>query len=149
MNNNGFISFLEELTSYRPTNFSDPNYDEKIPLIAPYWADVDIEHVRDTDFNETVVFRQSNESHILDRATADVRDYFTDQREFSARMVFISTWYKVGYYGATGEGKRKVRNVFYGSDNPRLNRYASQPHTLHIKAYNGTKLQPILRNDHV
>lgn len=108
MNNNGIISFTDKLKNYKPLNFDNPKFREAIPLVAPYWADVDIENLR--GLNESVVYRVTDNSTVLDRASQDIRKYFTGQALFTAEVVVIVTWYNVGYYGATGGGKSKVRH---------------------------------------
>lgn len=109
VNNNGIISFVDLLKSYKPLNFNDSRFKEKIPVIAPFWADVDIEHV--TDLNETVVYRVTDDKLVLAKASSDIQKHFTGQADFSAKLVLIVTWYNVGYYGAMSDGKQK-RNTF-------------------------------------
>ena len=110
MNNNGIISFEDKLQSYKPQNFT--SLEKSVPLIAPFWADIDIEHVTSIDFNETVVYRIIyNDSMILADVSDEIRTYFVSDSLFSADLVLIVTWYKVGFYGASGEdtGKALVR----------------------------------------
>lgn len=106
VNNNGIISFKDKITVYKPLNFSDSGFKNTIPLIAPFWADVDIKNV--VGQNETIVFRLTSESAVLNRSTEDVRRYFVGQKTFYAREVLIVTWFNVGFYGAQEEGKNKV-----------------------------------------
>ncbi|WAR31000.1 TECTA-like protein, partial [Mya arenaria] len=112
-NNNGIISFKDKLTSYKPHNFNSAIFQNEVPLVAPYWADVDIENVK--GLNETIVYRlvdnERSDSAILNRASRDVRKYFKGDGDFSAKIVLIVTWYQVGFYGATLTGKSK-RNTF-------------------------------------
>ena len=110
MNNNGIISFEDKLQSYKPQNFT--SLEKSVPLIAPFWADIDIEHVTSIDFNETVVYRIIyNDSMILADVSDEIRTYFVSDSLFSADLVLIVTWYKVGFYGASGDdtGKALVR----------------------------------------
>ncbi|RUS82951.1 hypothetical protein EGW08_009288 [Elysia chlorotica] len=62
VNNNGIISFLHELRTYSPVKFplSDPT-----PLIAPYWADVDISEDDEGSNNGVVWFRQTSDPALL------------------------------------------------------------------------------------
>ena len=113
VSNNGIISFKDRLRTdmYRPLNFDDRKLNNKVPFIAPYWADVDIEHV--TGLNETVLYRITyNDSQILNRSTEDIRNYFdiysANTTDFSAELVLIVTWYNVGFYGASDEGLKLV-----------------------------------------
>ena len=110
VNNNGIISFEDKLQSYKPQNFT--SLEKSVPLIAPFWADIDIEHVTSIDFNETVVYRIIyNDSIILADVSDEIRTYFASDSLFSADLVLIVTWYKVGFYGASGDdtGKALVR----------------------------------------
>ncbi|KAI8771167.1 sushi, nidogen and EGF domain-containing protein 1, partial [Biomphalaria glabrata] len=53
VNNNGVISFFQELSIYKPAKF--PLSDET-PIIAAYWADVDI-----SKSNGTVYYRETKD----------------------------------------------------------------------------------------
>lgn len=103
VNNNGILTFENKLEEYKPQSFPSK---ENRSIIAPFWADVNTEHV-----GGTVWFRETLEEDLLERASAEVRSYFLQQRRFTATWMFIATWEKVGYYGASREGKNK-RNTF-------------------------------------
>lgn len=94
---------------YKPSNFNESNFSNTIPLIAPFWADVDIKNVQ--GLNESIVFRLTNESEVLNRSSDDVRRYFIGQKQFAAKQVLIVTWYQVGFYGASEGGEKKVNTV--------------------------------------
>ncbi|XP_045194321.2 sushi domain-containing protein 2-like [Mercenaria mercenaria] len=111
VNNNGIISFVEKLKSYKPLNFNDKEFKDDIPIVAPFWADVDMENFRDVDLGECVVYRVTNDSALLNRSAEDIREHFAGQKDFTAKQMIIVTWYKVGFYGAAGDGKTK-RNTF-------------------------------------
>ena len=65
VNNNGVISFLKELRTYRPENFP---LDDDTPLIAPYWADVDISKCdRNSTHCGTVWYREDRRPSILNK----------------------------------------------------------------------------------
>lgn len=113
MNNNGILSFLEELKSYKPLNFDHRNFKEKIPIVAPFWADVDIENFQDVQPNASVVYRVTNDSALLEECSQDIRSNFYGQKGFTAKLMIIVTWYKVGFYGATRTGKEKVSNGYF------------------------------------
>ncbi|CAL1537147.1 unnamed protein product [Lymnaea stagnalis] len=103
VNNNGVISFFKELKTYRPEEF--PLVDET-PIIAPYWADVDI-----SKSNGTVWYRETRDPSVLSEATVQIKDYHSAYKNFRAFWVFIATWEDVGFYGAIGEGLDR-RNTF-------------------------------------
>ncbi|XP_076455436.1 protein mesh-like [Babylonia areolata] len=103
VNNNGVISFLQELRGYRPKTFP---LEEDTPIIAPFWADVDVDKV-----GGTVWYRESRAPDVLARASEDVHAYSSQFKRFRARWAFVATWDNVGFYGASELGKRK-RNTF-------------------------------------
>ncbi|XP_052220669.1 protein mesh-like isoform X2 [Dreissena polymorpha] len=118
VNNNGIISFDGPLNTYKPLNLSDKDFKNKIPFVAPFWADVDIENV--AGLNESIVYRVTsrgdttldNISLEISRATNDIRILFPEFTDFTAKLVVVVTWYRVGFFGAAGaEGKAK-RNTF-------------------------------------
>ncbi|CAG5119632.1 unnamed protein product, partial [Candidula unifasciata] len=102
VNNNGVISFFDELRTYRPEDFP---LTEKIPIIAPYWADVDI-----SISNGTVWYRESRDPQLLAKATNEIRA-FSAYRNFQAYWVFVATWDEVGFFGASEDGLNK-KNTF-------------------------------------
>ncbi|XP_070175802.1 sushi domain-containing protein 2-like [Littorina saxatilis] len=103
VNNNGVISFLQNLRIYRPEDFP---LTDNTPLIAPYWADVDVQKV-----GGTVWYRQTLAKAILERADQDVHAYSSAYKRFRSSWAFVATWEEVGYYGAVESGKNK-RNTF-------------------------------------
>ena len=99
MNTNGVISFLGAVSQYTPAPF--PLGDNR-RLISPFWGDVD------TRKGGTVLYRESIDPVLLDRATKDVRRAFLNHQRFSASWIFIVTWDRVAFYGAEGNFKNKV-----------------------------------------
>ena len=99
MNTNGVISFLGAVSQFTPDPF--PLGDNR-RLISPFWGDVD------TRKGGTVLYRESIDPVLLDRATKDVRRVFLNHRRFSASWIFIATWDRVAFYGADGNFKNKV-----------------------------------------
>lgn len=105
VNNNGLITFDAQLNEYKPKRFP---LAENTPLIAPFWADVDVS----PEWSKgNVWYRQDQSSSLLRKASEEIREYFISQRNFQANWVFIATWHKVGYYAAVGSGRSKV-NTF-------------------------------------
>ena len=99
MNANGVISFLGAVSQYTPAPF--PLGDNR-RLISPFWGDVD------TRKGGTVLYRESIDPVLLDRATKDVRRGLIDHKKFSASWIFMATWDRVVFYGAKGEFKNKL-----------------------------------------
>ena len=96
MNTNGVISFLTAEGQYTPSPF--PLGDQR-RLIAPFWADVN------TNNGGTVSYRQSTDPVLLQRATDDVRRAFLGHQRFFARWIFVVTWDRVAFHGASASGK--------------------------------------------
>lgn len=102
MNTNGVVSFLVEVSQFTPDPF--PLGDGR-RLISPFWGDVD------TRNGGNVLYRESTDTLLLQRVTRDVRRAFVDQQKFTATWVFIATWDRVAFYGATTILQRnKVRS---------------------------------------
>ena len=99
VNTNGVISFLVAVGQYTPAPF--PLGDNR-RLISPFWGDVD------TRNGGTVLYRESIDPVLLDRATKDVRRAFLNHQRFSASWIFIATWDRVAFFGADGDFKNKV-----------------------------------------
>ena len=99
VNTNGVISFLVAVGQYTQAPF--PLGDNR-RLISPFWGDVD------TRNGGTVLYRESIDPVLLDRATKDVRRAFLNHQRFSASWIFIATWDRVAFFGADGDFKNKV-----------------------------------------
>ncbi|XP_068694477.1 uncharacterized protein [Montipora foliosa] len=103
VNTNGVVSFLVEVSQFTPDPF--PLGDGR-RLISPFWGDVD------TTNGGNVWYRESTDEILLQRATADIRRAFLDQYKFTATWIFIATWDKVAFYGATLTSQRSKVNTF-------------------------------------
>ena len=99
VNTNGVVSFLVEVSQYTPLPF--PLGDER-RLISPFWGDVDSRN------GGTVSYRESTDPVLLQRATKDVRRAFLAHQKFSATWIFIATWDRVAFFGASGISRSKV-----------------------------------------
>ena len=100
VNTNGIISFVAAVSQHSPDPF--PLSDRR-QIIAPFWSDVN------TNNGGTILYRQSTDSDLLRRATDDVRRAFLGHTTFRATWIFVVTWDRVAFYGASTIGKRKVR----------------------------------------
>lgn len=45
-----------------------------------------------------MVFRETSDSSLIQRAAADIRSHFAAFSDFQPRTLFIATWEKVGYF---------------------------------------------------
>ena len=91
VNTNGIISFQHSFTEYIPRRFPLNN---NIPLIAPFWDDVDI-----TRFGN-IFYRQTSNVTLLQRARDRLQDLFPSSVNFTPTTLFIATWNRVaGFIG--------------------------------------------------
>lgn len=104
VNTNGVVSFLVGVSQYTPAPF--PLGDER-RLISPFWGDVD------TRNGGTVSYRESTDPVLLQRATNDVRRSFLAHQKFSATWIFIATWDRVAFFGASESAKSKVKVTMF------------------------------------
>jgi hypothetical protein len=100
INTNGVISFLGEVSQYRPDLF--PLADNR-PLIAPFWADVD------TSNGGVIYYRETQDIGIRTRASEEIEKYFVRQSRFSAKWVMVVTWLDVAGYGGNSNASLTVR----------------------------------------
>ena len=100
MNTNGVISFLAAVSQFTPAAF--PLGDQR-RLIAPFWGDVN------TNYGGNILYRQSTDPVLLQRATDDVRRAFLGHQRFFATWIFVVTWDRVAFHGASASGKSKVK----------------------------------------
>ena len=102
VNNNGLLAFEQEIKpNYRPQTLPLEGNHANASIIAPYWADIDIQRV-----GGNITHRQTNNTELLQKASRDARNYFFLEQDFD--WMFIATWHDVGFYGASGDGKKKV-----------------------------------------
>ncbi|KAK3104489.1 hypothetical protein FSP39_003333 [Pinctada imbricata] len=101
VNTNGVLSFNEKFESYKTKPFP---LDDSVPLIAPFWADVDTEEGGD------IYYRISTDADLLDRASREIEAKVLDDY-FMATWMFIVTWVEIAFYDANEEGRLR-RNTF-------------------------------------
>ncbi|XP_061754985.1 alpha-tectorin [Nerophis ophidion] len=92
VNNNGVISFNEQVSQFTPEAF--PLSDSR-SFIAPLWADVH------NGIRGDVYYRESTRAEILGRATQDIRRHFKNVDNFVATWAFVATWHRVTFYGGS------------------------------------------------
>lgn len=107
VNINGAISFVTAVGQYTPAAF--PLNDQR-PMIAPFWGDVD------TRNGGTISYRQTTDNLLLLRAYGDIQrqgclHLAARSHLFFPTWIFIATWDRVAFYGASASGKSKV-NTF-------------------------------------
>lgn len=101
VNINGAISFETAVSQFTPAAFP---LGAQRRMIAPFWSDVD------TRNGGTISYRQTTDYLFLQPATQHVRGACL-ALNFYARWIFIATWDRVTFYGASTIGKSKV-NTF-------------------------------------
>lgn len=96
------ISFLVQVSQYTPDTFP---LDGNRRLVAPFWADVN------TNNGGEVFYRETTDPNLLQQATDDVKSVYVGQRKFRATWLLVATWYKVAFYGASGNYTKKVKSA--------------------------------------
>ena len=95
VNTNGIISFQLRFTKFRSRRFPLNNF---IPLIAPFWDDVDITR------SGNIFFRQTSNATLLQRARDQLQKLFPSSGIFIPTTMFIATWDRVApYFGRSEE----------------------------------------------
>ncbi|CAH3144389.1 unnamed protein product [Pocillopora meandrina] len=102
VNTNGVISFLVQVSQYTPDTFP---LDGNRRVVASFWADVN------TNNGGEVFYRETTDPNLLQQATDDVKSVYVGQRKFRATWLLVATWYKVAFYGASGNYTKKT-NTF-------------------------------------
>ncbi|KAK7791449.1 hypothetical protein R5R35_010931 [Gryllus longicercus] len=87
VNTHGLISFLTDIPG-----FVNIQFPLDYPVIAPFYANVDIKNTGN------VYFRETKNDALLKRATDRIRSAFSSGKFFTATSLFITTWNEVGYY---------------------------------------------------
>ena len=117
MNSNGIISFREPFRDYHPIAFpinSDDDYNgyyyyyysDNLPLIAPFWTDIDISNGGNISYRETM------DSALLERVQNQLVSLFPALESFHPSIMFIATWSAVAPYSISyGSGVRKLHSL--------------------------------------
>ena len=96
INTNGFLSFLS------PSNkqYSPQKYPISIPLISPFWSDIN------TLIGGRIYYRESSSPSDLNKAKSDIANVYATS--FNPLRVYITTWDQVAAYG----GSSSSNNTF-------------------------------------
>ena len=90
VNTNGIISFQRQFTEFSPRRFPLNNL---LPLIAPFWDDVDIRRFGN------VFYRKTSNVTLLQRARVQLQELFPSSGNFTPTTLFIATWDSVAQLG--------------------------------------------------
>ena len=90
VNTNGILSFRLPFTEVGPQIFPLNNF---IPLIVPFWDDVDIGRFGN------IFYRQTNNTTLLQRAHDQLQELFPSSGNFTPTTLFIATWDRVALFG--------------------------------------------------
>ena len=85
VNTNGHLTFRSGFLSFIPQPF--PFFG--LPLIAPFWDDVDI-----TQFG-TIFYRQTSNTTLRQRARDELQNLFPSAGNFTPTILLIATWDRV------------------------------------------------------
>ncbi|KAI1284954.1 Nidogen-1 [Halotydeus destructor] len=106
INDNGVVSFITEVPSFFNGQFP-LNY----PMIAPFYADVDIRA------GGAIYFRESTDENLLARAASDVMTHWSRPvLDFRPRAILIVTWAQVGHFNQSTGSKVNTFQVIIVSD---------------------------------
>ena len=102
VNNNGDVSFSVNYPEYDPKPFPI-----SVPIIAPFWADVDTRCNGSGD----VYFRETTSNAIRAKAARDIQSSLSLENAFYPSSVIIATWDQVGYYSCRDKTDNKVKTL--------------------------------------
>ena len=106
MNTNGIISFRLTFTEFIPQRFPLNNF---IPLIAPFWDDVDIRR------GGNIFFRLTDNANLLQRARDQLQGLFPSSANFTPTTLFIATWDRVAGYGQGSQVSAYIIASYYNN----------------------------------
>ena len=89
MNTNGILSFRSQYLQYFPEMFPCTG----LPLIAPFWNDIDI------TTSGNIFYRTPSNVALLQRAHDQLQELFPSSGNFTPTTVFIATWDRVAQFG--------------------------------------------------
>ena len=73
---------------------------DNVPLIAPFWDNVDIERFGNISYRET------SDPTLLQKANAQLQELFPSTSSFTTTTLFIATWDRVAEFeGGSAESK--------------------------------------------
>nr|XP_054773489.1 sushi domain-containing protein 2-like [Lytechinus pictus] len=104
VNNNGVISFLISVSQFTPDPF--PLADGR-RLLTPFWGDVDTTNGGTLSYREVLRFAQDD--GIFIEADDIIRSSFVEMRDFVSSWMYIATWDRVAFFGASDTS---IRNSF-------------------------------------
>ena len=94
VNTNGIISFRLRFIDFIPRRFPLNNF---IPLIAPFWDDVDIRRFG------SIFYRETSNVTLLQRARDLLQELFPSSGNFTPTTLFIATWDRVAEFGGQSQ----------------------------------------------
>ena len=89
VNTNGILSFRSQYLQYFPEMFPSTG----LPLIAPFWNDVNIRRFGN------ISYRITSNATLLQRARDQLQELFPSSGNFTPTTLFIATWDRVAPFG--------------------------------------------------
>ena len=89
MNTNGILSLQDRFTDFSP----DPFPIDGLPLVAPFWDDVNIQE------GGTIYYRQTTNSLLLEDFHNELVAISPSLQSFHPTWLFIATWFRVAEFG--------------------------------------------------
>ena len=93
VNTNGILSFQSPYLAPLPQMFRSTG----LPMIAPFWDDIDI-----TTFGN-IFYRETNDATLLQRARDQLQELFPSSGNFTPTTLFIVTWDRVAEWRGGSE----------------------------------------------
>ena len=94
MSTNGIISFQRPFTEFIPQRFPLNN---SVPLIAPFWDDVDIRRYGN------IFFRVTSNASLLQIAYNQLQKWFPSSGNFTPTTLFTATWDRVPQFAGVSQ----------------------------------------------
>ena len=88
VNTNGHLTFQSGFLAWTPQRFPIVG----LPLIAPFWDDVDIRQFG------TIFYRQTSNTTLRQRVRDELQDLFPSAGNFTPTILLIATWDRVAGY---------------------------------------------------
>lgn len=96
MSTNGLLTFRGSYYEYSPRRFNN-SVALGLPLIAAYWADVNIRRFGN------IFYRQTNETGDIQTAEYYINAHLSLDFGFRPTSLFIATWVRVAQFGQTSD----------------------------------------------
>uniref|UniRef100_A0A914XID4 NIDO domain-containing protein n=1 Tax=Plectus sambesii TaxID=2011161 RepID=A0A914XID4_9BILA len=127
VNVNGAISFNAQISTYTPV--CGP-VTAAYRMIAPYWCDIDIR------YGGSISYRQSTDPAVLQKASAEVSNAFSEFSGIQLKWAFVATYTDVPFFGSDSCAKTDNISAMNITNNFQVILATDQLHSFVIYYYN-------------